>query len=162
MKNGVCFLGLAPPPPYNNNGWSRYCERSEAIVASRRLAIGVCYTSCEAACRCAVGQRHNRTAGRWCQPMQGGFLRKLHPACRAGSHGLLRRHNNGRSLPSNRVAIAPQTPMASAKRLPRNDGRQPAACKTRKPPINLYTNFIFLQKFFKNSSKMLSAVYIYV
>jgi hypothetical protein len=56
-------------------------------------------------------------------------------------------------LPSNRVAIAPQTPMASASRLPRNDGRQPAACKTRKPSHIYVQMSFFYKKFSKIQAK---------
>ena len=63
---------------------------------------------------------------------------------------------------SNRVAIAAQTPMASASRLPRNDGRQPAACKTRKPPHkSMYKCHFFaknFQKFKQNAICRLNSV----
>ena len=128
-----------PPTHLVNNGWSRHCERSEAIVASRRLAPGVCYTSREAACRCAVVPAAQPTRGSVvsaaARRLDNRFAVvyansiRLVESPRMDCFGVARLEMTAACHPPpppypaiTTIGVcgrsAPQTPMASAKRLP--------------------------------------------
>ena len=118
-------------------------------------------------------QRHNPHAGRWCQPLQGGFLRKLLPLCDvcqwrnpyAGRGCAGRRAGNPERRHCERSeAIHCASRLAwitSPHNNARNDGRQPAACKTRKPPHkSIYKCHFFTKNFQKFRQNAICRLYI--